>query len=70
MNSATDCLKGVDTFRLHAHHFAHAEGDRVVLDGVRETYPPFSPDAVVAEYARVSKTYGFTMVVADRYAGQ
>jgi len=55
-----------DSFTLAV---AHAEGERVVLDAVREVRPPFSPDAVVAEYASVLKTYGISTVTADRYAG-
>ena len=30
---------------------AHVEGDDAVLDAVREVIPPFSPEAVVSEFA-------------------
>jgi len=50
---------------------AHADdAGRGVLDVVRERRPPFSPDAVVAEYATLLRAYGLTDVVGDRYAGE
>lgn len=50
---------------------AHREGsDRAVLDAVRERRPPFSPDAVVEEFATLLKSYGLTEVTGDRYAGE
>src|SRR5262249_16043694 len=56
------------------HAIAHAEKrDKewtVVLDAVRETRPPFSPDAVVADYAALLKAYRVTKIVGDRYAGE
>jgi hypothetical protein len=48
---------------------AHAENGRAVLDVVRETRPPFSPEATVAEFAQMFKAYGLTEVTSDRYAG-
>jgi hypothetical protein len=52
----------------------HMEGDasgakRMVLDLVREVKPPFSPDAVVAEFAALLKAYGVTTVWGDRFGG-
>jgi hypothetical protein len=52
----------------------HAEGNangttRMVLDLVREARPPFSPDAVVAEFAALLKAYGVPTVRGDRYGG-
>ncbi|WP_313472733.1 hypothetical protein [Brevundimonas sp.] len=49
---------------------AHAEGDQVVLDVMRERKPPFSPEAVVIEFCEVLKAYGITEVTGDRYAGE
>lgn len=43
---------------------------RAVLACVREKKPPFKPDAVVAEFAEVLRSYGLRRVVADRYAGE
>ena len=48
---------------------AHREGERAVLDAIREVRPPFSPEAVVAEFAALLKTYRIKTVVGDRYAG-
>jgi hypothetical protein len=49
---------------------AHAEGEVMVLDAVREVRPPFSPEAVVSEFAGLLATYGITTVTGDRYSGE
>ena len=49
---------------------AHKEGEVVVLDAVRERKPPFSPEAVVVEFAKTIKAYGLASVTGDRYAGE
>ena len=49
---------------------AHREGDRVVLDLVRERRPPFSPKLVVDEFAAAMAAYRVTTVVGDRFAGE
>jgi hypothetical protein len=56
-----------DSFTLG---IAHREDDCVVLDLVRERRPPFSPDAVVKEYAETVQAYGLDYVTGDRYAGE
>src|SRR5262249_30323655 len=38
-------------------------------DALREVRPPFSPDAVVSEFAETLKRYGVSQVRGDRYAG-
>ncbi len=48
----------------------HAEGDRGILDCVREVRPPFSPASVVAEFAALLRTYSVSSVSGDRYGGQ
>jgi hypothetical protein len=49
----------------------HCEASGVsVLDCVREVRPPFSPDAVVEEFATLLKTYGISRVTGDAYAGE
>jgi hypothetical protein len=48
---------------------AHREGDRVVLDAVREVKPPFSPEQVVQDFAQLLKSYRVKKIVGDRYAG-
>lgn len=49
---------------------AHTENDSAVLDATRERKPPFSPEAVVGEYAALLKSYGITRVTGDRYGGE
>jgi hypothetical protein len=49
---------------------AHRDGDRAVLDAVRERRPPFSPDDVVLEFTSLLKSYGITEVRGDRYGGE
>lgn len=49
---------------------AHAEGDVAVLDAVREARPPFSPEAVVMEFAELLKSFRTHEVTGDRYAGE
>lgn len=56
-----------DSFTLA---IAHREGDRAVLDVLRERRPPFDPDAVTKEYAGLLLSYGVTTVTGDRYAGE
>ena len=49
---------------------AHKEGNTVILDMVRERRPPFSPEALVEEFANELKNYRITTVAGDRYAGE
>ena len=49
---------------------SHLEGERVVLDALRERRPPFSPESVVEEFAALLKTYRVREVVGDRYGGE
>lgn len=49
---------------------SHRESDVAVLDAVREVRPPFSPEAVVADFALLMRSYRVTEVVGDRYAGE
>lgn len=48
----------------------HREQGGIILDVVRERKPPFSPDAVVADFANVLKEYRIAKVTGDRYAGE
>jgi hypothetical protein len=50
---------------------AHGTADGMgILDAVREVRPPFSPEAVVAEFAQTIKGYSIREVTGDRYAGE
>jgi hypothetical protein len=48
----------------------HRDGDRAVLDAVRERRPPFSPDDVVLEFVALLKSYGVRSVTGDRWGGE
>ena len=56
-----------DSFTLA---IAHKEGETGILDCIREVRPPFSPEAVVAEFADLLKRYRVTKIAGDRYAGE
>ena len=50
---------------------AHRDQDgRAVLDATRERRPPFSPEAVVAEFAALLKSYGIKKLIGDRFGGE
>jgi hypothetical protein len=49
---------------------AHKEGETEILDAIRERRAPFSPEAVVEEYASLIRTYRCSTVYGDRYAGE
>lgn len=47
----------------------HRDGETPVLDAVRETQPPFSPEAVVTDYANLLHAYDVRDVEGDHYGG-
>lgn len=49
---------------------AHQEGNKAVIDLVREIRPPFSPEQAVSEFSDTLKAYGIRSVQGDRYAGE
>lgn len=49
---------------------AHSSGKEAVLDAIREKKPPFSPEAVVADFCDLLKRYGISKVTGDRYGGE
>jgi hypothetical protein len=57
-----------DSFTLGVGHVEYAR-QTVVIDCVRETKPPFSPEVVVEDYAKVLKDYNINTITGDRYAG-
>ncbi len=60
-----------DSFTLAIGHREERDGQPVaVLDCVRESRPPFSPEAVVREYAGLLHRYAVSSVIGDRYAGE
>lgn len=48
----------------------HSEGEKAVLDLVREKRAPFNPEVVVEEFAKTLKSYNICFVKGDRYAGE
>ena len=56
-----------DSFALA---ISHKSGDRIIIDAIREARPPFSPDAVVDDFAALLKSYRVSRVTGDRYAGE
>ena len=57
----------VDSFTLA---IGHRQEGVIVLDAVREVKPPFSPESVVSEFARLLKAYRVSIVTGDRYGGE
>lgn len=49
---------------------SHRDGERVVIDTVREIKPPFSPAEAVTEFTAVLKEYGCRRVTGDRWGGE
>ena len=60
-----------DSFALAiGHQVMRDEHPIAVIDCLRETRPPFSPEAVVTEYAALFTDYDIVTVTGDRYAGE
>jgi hypothetical protein len=57
-----------DSMTLAIAH--EAERGRAVLDAIREVRPPFSPEAVVVEFAALLRSYEIRSVTGDRYGGE
>jgi Terminase large subunit, ATPase domain len=49
---------------------AHREGEKGILDAIREFKPPFQPSAVVAETAELLKGYRIGSVQCDRWGSE
>jgi hypothetical protein len=49
---------------------SHKDGERVVIDAIREVRPPFSPDSVINDFTALLRTYRVGFVTGDRYAGE
>jgi hypothetical protein len=56
---------GTDSFCLG---IAHADGDQVILDCLRERKPRFAPAAVVTEFSETLRLYGLNAVTGDHWA--
>lgn len=60
---------GQDSFTLAIGHFDKST-DTAILDAIRERKPPFSPQAVIEEYAALLKSYRISKIVGDKFAGE
>jgi hypothetical protein len=49
---------------------SHREGERIFIDAIREIQPPFSPEAVINEFAALCRSYRVRKIVGDKYAGE
>jgi hypothetical protein len=58
---------GSDSYTLG---IAHKQGDRVLMDAMREVRPPFSPVDVTADFAKLLRSYRIVSVRGDRYGGR
>jgi len=59
-----------DSMTLAVAHKTTAPDKRVIVDAVREVRPPFSPSAVVDDFAVLLKSYRVSKVVGDHYGGE
>ena len=49
---------------------AHGEGERAILDLLREIHAPFSPAEAVREFCQLMKSYRISEVTGDRYSAE
>ena len=59
-----------DAMTLAIAHKTTGPDGRVIVDAVREVRPPFSPSAVVDDFAALLQRYGISRVVGDHYGGE
>jgi hypothetical protein len=59
-----------DAMTLAVAHREPGEAGMLVLDCLRESKPPFSPDSVVRNFAETLKSYRVRHVMGDRYGGE
>jgi hypothetical protein len=59
-----------DAMTLAIAHRTAKPDEQIVIDAVREARPPFSPAAVVDNFAALLKSYRITKVLGDHYGGE
>jgi hypothetical protein len=65
-----DAATGVPDGDSYAMCVAHKNGNRVVVDAIREVRPPFNPALVIADVLiPLCKAYSVSSVTGDNYAG-
>jgi hypothetical protein len=63
-----DCSGGGGSDSM-AIAIAHREGDKAIVDAIREARPPFSPEQVVADFSALLKAYRIDVIIGDKWAG-
>jgi hypothetical protein len=59
-----------DSMTLAVAHGSTRPDERVIVDAIREVRPPFSPSAVVDDFAALLQRYRISKVVGDHYGGE
>ena len=57
-----------DSMTLAVGHYDYNK-NTVVVDALREARPPFSPEFITIEFAKLLSTYHVDMITGDKYAG-
>src|SRR5262249_31143105 len=58
-----------DAFTAAVAH-VHQDGERIVIDAIRATRPPFDPAVVTKDFSNFLKSYGISGVFGDNYGGE
>ena len=59
-----------DSMTLAISHRTSKPDEFIVVDAIREARPPFSPEAVIDEFATLLKMYRVSRVTGDHYGGE
>ena len=59
-----------DSMTLAIAHKTSKPEEQIVIDAIREVRPPFSPEAVVDDFAALCKLYRVTRIIGDHYGGE
>ncbi len=57
-----------DSMTLAIGHYDYSK-NVVVLDAIREARPPFSPEFITIEFAKILNSYNVSTIIGDRFAG-
>ena len=59
-----------DSMTMAIAHRTPKPEEQIVIDAIREARPPFSPEAVVDEFAALCKSYRITSITGDHFGGE
>jgi hypothetical protein len=59
-----------DSMTLAIGHRVRKPEERIVIDAIREAQPPFSPSAVVDDFAALCRLFRVSKVIGDHYGGE